>query len=80
MRPAEPVGDPGVVLKRSADHLDLSAALNLPGSGALRLGLCAVIEDALGRISYWALAHPPGRPDFHHPDCFALALAATEGP
>ena len=21
--------------------------------------------------SYWALAHPPGKPDFHHSDCFA---------
>jgi len=20
------------------------------------------------------LAHPPGKPDFHHPDCFALEL------
>ena len=22
------------------------------------------------------LAHPPGKPDFHHPDCFALTLEA----
>jgi hypothetical protein len=37
-------------------------------------GLCAVIEEADGTISYWALAHPPGAPDFHHPDCFVLEL------
>lgn len=29
------------------------------------LGLCAVIEDRSGRLSYWALAHPSARPDFH---------------
>ena len=26
------------------------------------------------RKSYWALAHPPGKPDFHHADGFALEL------
>jgi hypothetical protein len=33
-----------------------------------------VIEERNGRKSYWALAHPPGEPDFHHPACFALEL------
>jgi hypothetical protein len=40
-----------------------------------RLGLSAVIEAGSDGISYWALAHPPGKPDFHHPDCFTLELA-----
>jgi hypothetical protein len=44
------------------------------------LGLSAVIEERNGRISYWALAHPPGKPDFHHPDCFALELPAARQP
>jgi hypothetical protein len=39
-----------------------------------RLALSAVIEETSGRKSYWALAHPPGKPDFHHSDCFALEL------
>jgi len=39
-----------------------------------RLGLCAVIEEADGAFSYWALKHPPGRPDFHHPDGFVLEI------
>jgi len=43
--------------------------------GAMRLALSAVIEEAGGRLSYWALRHAPGKPDFHHPDAFALALA-----
>jgi hypothetical protein len=41
-----------------------------------QLGLSAVIEEVDGTKSYWALAHPPGKPDFHHPDCFALTLGA----
>ena len=38
------------------------------------------IEEASGRISYWALKHPPGRPDFHHPDGFALELPPPSAP
>lgn len=45
---------------------------------AWRIGLSAVIEDIDGGISYWALAHPPGKPDFHHPDSFALFLPPPE--
>lgn len=41
-----------------------------------RLALSAVIEEIDGTKSYWALRHPPGPPDFHHPDCFALTLEA----
>jgi hypothetical protein len=40
----------------------------------LQLALSAVVEDEQGLLSYWALKHPPGRPDFHHPDAFALEL------
>jgi hypothetical protein len=42
-----------------------------------RLGLSAVIEAVDGSKSYWALAHPPEKPDFHHPDCFVLELPAA---
>lgn len=45
-----------------------------PWAWQCRIGLSAVIEEADGTKSYWALAHPPGEPDFHHPDCFALQL------
>jgi hypothetical protein len=52
--------------------LDL-ASLRLP-LGPCRLALSAVIEDRAGAKSYWALAHPPGRPDFHHEAGFASML------
>jgi hypothetical protein len=59
---------------------ELAVSVDLADSGALRLGLSAVIAEADGRMAYWALAHPAGRPDFHHPDCFALDLPAPVRP
>jgi hypothetical protein len=51
--------------------LDASALGHLAGA---RLALTAVIEETNGRISYWSLAHPEGKPDFHHSDGFVLDL------
>lgn len=75
---------PRLALRRLADRLELQAEVRLagglppePGAGAprkLRLALSAVVEDRDGGLSYWALRHPPGRPDFHHPESFSLAL------
>jgi len=62
---------------RTPQTYTLRAALTLPCDGALHLGLSAVIEETNGHKSYWALAHPPGKPDFHHSDCFALELPAA---
>ena len=42
------------------------------------IGLSAVIEDIGGGMTYWALAHPSDRPDFHHPDSFILTLPPPE--
>lgn len=55
--------------------LDLGRTTELSTDLPWRLGLCAVIEEKCGRLSYWALTHPRGRPDFHHSDCFTLQLA-----
>ena len=69
---------PRIVVRNTADRLDLDAIVRLdhlpaiPPHACLQLALCAVIEDENGMLSYWALKHPPGKPDFHHPDAFAL--------
>jgi hypothetical protein len=76
------IGAPRIEMKTTAEHCELRVALDLAGllpSGvAWRLGLSAVIEEAGGATSYWALAHPPGRPDFHHATSFAIDLPSTE--
>lgn len=58
--------------------MDLGAISDL-AAAPWRLGLSAVIEALDGSLSYWAVAHPPGRPDFHHADCFALEVPAPQG-
>ena len=59
-------------------EVTLDPAMSLFLDRPWRLGLAAVVEENDGRISYWALAHPPGKPDFHHPDCFRLELPAAK--
>ncbi len=72
---------PAISVQRTPERLQLSATVDLgvlpavPVHAPLRLGLSAVIEDEDGERSYWALRHPPGQPDFHHAEAFALALA-----
>jgi len=72
---------PKIVVRRDADSLELDAVICLDRlrairTGALlRIGLSAVIEANDGTLSYWALKHPGDKPDFHHPDSFALELA-----
>jgi len=67
------VGDNGIGRVALTAWLDVSRLLP---EHPEKLGLSAVIEEIDGTKSYWALAHPPGKPDFHHPDCFALTLPA----
>lgn len=68
---------PRLSLRRLAETLELQAEVQL-GSGErrrrLRIALSTVVEDREGRLSYWAVRHPAGRPDFHHPEGFALEL------
>ncbi|HEY9552578.1 DOMON-like domain-containing protein [Allosphingosinicella sp.] len=68
------VEPPVIEASAHAGSYELRATLNFPMGMPAELGLSAVIEDTNGRKSYWALAHPPGGPDFHHEDCFALQL------
>lgn len=71
---------PELTVRCSANRIELDAVVRAAclsteyAHAALRVALAAVIEDARGGLSYWALRHPPGKPDFHHPDSFALEL------
>jgi hypothetical protein len=71
---------PRIEVVRTVATLEMHAQIPLDAfrplcpSRMLRLGLTAVVEARDGSLSYWALAHPPGRPDFHHADGFVLGL------
>lgn len=81
MRAANEITEVPIKMRSSPDGCALQASLSLdqfrdlPRDRSWRLGLSAVIEDATGGISYWALAHPPGKPDFHHTDSFACEFS-----
>ncbi|MCW2382055.1 MULTISPECIES: DOMON-like domain-containing protein [unclassified Sphingobium] len=80
MRPFD-IPAPHILQAADAERLSLSVrltedALVWDRSGAI--GASAVIQEANGTLSYWALAHPPGWPDFHHRDCFALRLPPVD--
>jgi hypothetical protein len=66
---------PEIELRRQADRLVVAVklALDLPEE-PYRLALSAVIEEADGRKSYWAVSHSGDSPDFHRRDCFTLKL------
>ena len=66
--------DPSIHWSRVEGRASLVATLHLPSDLTGSLGLSAIIEDKAGKRSFWALAHPPGVPDFHHEACFAAAL------
>jgi hypothetical protein len=46
---------------------------------ALHIAVSAVVEGADGALAYWALAHPAGAPDFHHPAGFVLEFETVCG-
>jgi hypothetical protein len=85
MRPADLIAPPRIEVRAMPAAFELEVLLSLdtgdfPPAIPWRLGLSAVIEDLDGAKSYWALAHPAPRPDFHNPDAFTLDLPASESP
>jgi hypothetical protein len=82
-RDGKPVVDaamlPRIRVRSTESRLELDAAVGLDTLSALhrrarlRIGLCAVIEARDG-LSYWALRHRTGKPDFHDADGLALVL------
>lgn len=72
--------NPQVALESPKERLDLYALVDLPrlepayATGALAIGLAVIVEDENGALSYWALRHAPGQPDFHHAESFALKI------
>ena len=65
---------------RGVALFDVAIPLAALPSPPWRYGLAAVIEEAGGAKSFWAIAHGSEMPDFHDPACFAARLAAPAEP
>lgn len=68
---------PSVTTMRDDRTATLEASIELEclrGDAPRQVAIAAVIEQAGGQLSYWALRHPAGKPDFHHPRGFALQI------
>jgi hypothetical protein len=77
MTAADEIESPTIMVTRSEGGLTVDAAvclMRLRDGAAARVALAAVVEESSGTLSYWALEHPPDKPDFHHPRGFALKL------
>ena len=70
--------EPECTMRQGSSFAIFDAAIPVAGLPAAdcAMGLAAVIEEEGGTLSYWALAHPEGKPDFHAQACFALMLPA----
>lgn len=72
---------PRIAAHTTPSALVVDVCVSLPmgvlGGARARLGLSAVVEDAAGALSYWALAHAGRGPDFHAAQSFALELPAS---
>lgn len=55
-------------------ELDVVISPDILALAPAAASLAAILQEEDGTMSYWALAHPPGEPNFHHPDCFAATL------
>ena len=83
-RAYQPDGEPRIVDSRTDGRkesfparyeLDVVISTDILALSPASVSLAAIIQEEDGAMSYWALAHPPGEPNFHHPDCFVARLA-----
>lgn len=74
MAQAELDNPPYIRLEDNLTWWGLGATFALESGRRWALGLSAVIEEADGTKSYWALTHCSDAPDFHDPACFTARL------
>jgi len=79
MSVATEISSPQITVRSNASRFELEALIDctpllLSSSACWRMGLSVIIEEKNDRKSYWALAHAPGKPDFHHQKEFVIEL------
>ncbi|MDR2214899.1 MAG: DOMON-like domain-containing protein [Nevskiaceae bacterium] len=76
MTPMAMDSPPTIRCQQHPGGLTLDAVIHTPEHrrAPLRIALSAVLQQRDGALTYWALHHPPGAPDFHHDAGFTAML------
>jgi hypothetical protein len=74
MTAAEVGSPPYIRVEDNFTWWTVGATIAVDAGTKWELGLSAVLEEKDGTKSYWALAHPSEKPDFHAPSCFVARL------
>lgn len=78
MRQEDRIAEPHIKTEHTAESFFLTAELGIgnlhAGLSPILLGVSAVLKHRDSRLSYWALAHPEEKPDFHAPQAFILRM------
>jgi hypothetical protein len=74
MTAAEVGSPPYIRVEDNFTWWTVGATIAVDAGTKWELGLSAVLEEKDGTKSYWALAHPSEKPDFHAPGCFVARL------
>jgi hypothetical protein len=71
---------PAITFEQGADRIALTAEVALPDAwrGTVDVAPTVVIETRDRMLSYWALSHPQGEPNFHGRDPRAVRLDPKE--
>jgi len=74
------IAAPEIYTRIDVDSVELEATIAIDRwlgkpPPLLHVGLAAVLEDAEGALSYWALHHAGDKPDFHDPQTFTLQVS-----
>ncbi|MFH1021614.1 MAG: DOMON-like domain-containing protein, partial [Pseudomonadota bacterium] len=76
MRREERIAGPLIKTGRTPETFSLTSELKIGNLHApqarFQIGVSAVLKHQDSRLSYWALAHPEDKPDFHAPQAFLL--------
>lgn len=66
---------PRITIDKTADAFSLTAECPILIPMPWRIGVTTVLEETNGNKSYWALAHPSAKPDFHNAAGFTVELS-----
>lgn len=69
-----PVEAIAIACSHNEDGLALTASIAADLSDPAQVALNAIVEHRGGAMQFWALAFPPGKPEFHSEACRALIV------